>query len=125
MRTSVKDNNTDEIYHSYYRCAEILGYPSKETINWYLEAFKCSKRVEPLIRLTKYYMDIQEWLLAYMYIQLACKLPYPKTILFIDKYAYDYKRWHLLGVLCKYVNEYSIGKKACIIALEQGKKIKN
>jgi hypothetical protein len=50
---------------------------------------------------------------------MACKLLFPfNQILFIDRRAYDYTRWHLLGIVAYYVGRYKEGKEACLKALE-------
>ena len=53
---------------------------------------------------------------------MACELKYPECILFVDKLAYDYKRWHVLGICAYYVEKYEEGRKACLIAIENGRK---
>ena len=59
------------------------------------------------------------WILAYTYLKLACNLPYPKdAILFVNKNDYDYKRWHLMGIVAFYVGQYIDGKNACLIAID-------
>jgi len=119
----------EEIYHSYYRLGEIsrvLKHPWEESYQWYMKAFGHSQRVEPLLKIIEYYKSNNykgesnpDYLTAYMYCSIACKLLYPKNqILFIDKRAYDYTRWHYMGIVGYYVGRYKEGKEACIKALE-------
>ena len=100
-------------------------------MNWYLKAFYHSARVEPLIRIIEYYLRDNplhlkdekgdgkaDFMSAYMYASMACKLLYPhRQILFVDRHAYLYKRWHLLGRVAYYVGRYKEGKEACVKAL--------
>lgn len=123
----------EEIYHSYYRLGElskILKHPWEETLNWFLKAFSHSQRVEPLLKIGEYYQKYNhkgeekpDFLTAYMYIHMACKLIFPyNQILFIDRRAYDYTRWNLLGIIAYYVGRYKEGKEACLKALEMENK---
>lgn len=118
----------EEIYHSYYRLGEssqILGHPWEESINWYLKAFAYSQRTEPLVKIAEYYMENNsfgqkqpDYMLAYTYISMACKLLYPMNqILFIDKRCYTYKRWNLLAKCAIHIGRYKEGKDACIKAI--------
>jgi glycosyltransferase involved in cell wall biosynthesis len=119
----------EEIYHAYYRLGELsasLGHPWDESLNWYLKAFAHSQRVEPLVKLAEHYRhknafgeNKADFLLAYHYISIACKLMYPHTqILFVDRHSYLYKRWHLLGIIGFYAGRYKEGKEAVIKALQ-------
>jgi hypothetical protein len=84
-----------------------------------MKAFEHSQRVEPMLFIAIYYINIKMWILAYTYLKLACNLPYPKeAILFVNKNDYDYKRWHLMGIVAYYVGQYVDGKNACLIAIE-------
>lgn len=114
----------EEKYHSLYKCGEIsedLKYSWKESLNWYLKAFEYIQRVEPLIKIAEYYKQKNIFLLSYTFIKLACDLPYlDNLLLFVDKQAYDYKRWYLLGIVAYYVDKYKEGYDACLKALESG-----
>ena len=117
----------EERFHSFYRCGEIsesLGHPWEESMKWYIKSFEHTERVEPLIKISEYYKD-KNWLLSFTFADLACKLPYPSHCnLFIDKHAYDYKRWHMLGLSGWYTGFYEQGKIGCIKGVESGVNIK-
>ena len=119
----------EEQFHAYYRLGElsqILGHPWEESLQWFLKAFHHSSRVEPLIRIVEYYRENTplgekkpDYMTAYMYASMACKLMYPhQQILFVDRQAYLHKRWQLLGIVAYYVGRYKEGKDACIRALQ-------
>ena len=74
------------------------------------------ERVEPHI---EHYKDLN-WILCFTFADLACKVNFPDCLLFVDKLAYDYKRWHLLGIAGWYSNEFEKGKIGCLKALESG-----
>jgi hypothetical protein len=89
-------------------------------MKWYIKAFECNARVEPLLKIVEHYKD-NNWTLAYTFAHLACSLEYPfDCILFIDGHAYDYKRWHLLGIIAWYAGHYDEGKDACTKAIQAG-----
>jgi glycosyltransferase involved in cell wall biosynthesis len=119
----------EEVYHSYQRLGDIsitLGHPWEETMSWYLKAYAHSKRAEPLVKIAEYYTMYNtlgekspDWNMCYLYISQACKLFFPhNTLLFVDRYVYLYKRWHILGTAAFYVNRFKEGKDACIRAIQ-------
>lgn len=111
----------EERYHAYFRCgdcAEILKLPWEVCMSWYIKAFEHTQRAEPLLKISEYYKD-KNWLLCFTFAELACRLKYPdNAILFVDKIAYDYKRWHLLGIAGWYAGFYQQGKEGCLNAIK-------
>jgi len=118
----------EEVYQSYFRLGEIaqvLGHPWQESVDWYLKAYAHSQRAEPLVKLAEHYIqrdhfnnDKPDYMLAYMYASMACKLIFPyNQILFVDRRCYFYKRWHILGVIAYYTQRYREGAEACTKAL--------
>ena len=116
----------EERFESCLKCGDFaikLKLDWYESFTWYMKAFELIPRVEPLLKIGEYHITSQNWILAHTYLSLACRLKYPDfCILFIDALAYDYKRWHLLGIVSYYVGNISEGKAACITAIENGKK---
>jgi len=113
----------EERFHAFYRCGELtekLKHPWEESFKWYMKAFEHSPRAEPLIKIAEHYKD-KNWLLSYTFADLACKLKYPDhCILFVDKHAYDYIRWHVLGIAGWYSGFRNEGKIGCVKAIECG-----
>ena len=118
----------EEIYQSYFRLGELsqqLNHPWQESVDWYLKAYAHSQRAEPLVRLAEHYIQQNhfgenkpDYMLAYMYASMACKLVFPlNQILFIDRRCYFYKRYHVLGVIAYHVQQYKEGAEACMKAL--------
>jgi hypothetical protein len=63
-----------------------------------------------------------DWLMAYMYSSMACKLCYPvDQVLFVDKKVYNLDRWRILARCAYQVQQYKEGKEAIIKALMYGK----
>lgn len=130
----------DQAYKYYKRRTELKGfceerfiamercgdYSTKDhkKISWYLSAFELIERVEPLIKIATIYKDKGNFRMAYLFVSKACQLDYPETcILFVDKSAYDYKRWHLMSIVSYYVGRFEEGKEACKKAIEAGNNI--
>ena len=113
----------EEKFHAYNRCGELsesFKHPWEESMKWYIKAFEHTARAEPLIKISEHYKD-KNWLLSYTFAELACRLTYPDhCILFVDKLAYDYKRWHLLGISGWYSGFHNEGKIGCMKAVEAG-----
>jgi glycosyltransferase involved in cell wall biosynthesis len=117
----------EEVFQSYLRCGEYsenLKMDWYESMTWYMKAFEHTERVEPLLKIAEYYQKKEKWLIAYNFLQLACRLKFPEhCILFVDNLAYEYRRWHIMGIVAYYIQEYNVGKNACSTAIENGKKI--
>lgn len=115
----------EERFHAYYRTGEIassLKLPWEESMKWYIKAFEYSQRVEPLIKISEHYKD-NNWFMCFSFADMACKLLYPDNcILFVDKQAYEYKRWHLLSLSGWYAGFPKEGKIGCLKAIEAGDK---
>ena len=115
----------EERFHAYYRCGDLtasLNQPWDVSMKWYIKAFEYAPRAEPLIKIAEYYKD-KNWFLSYSFADMACKLTYPShCILFVDKQAYDYNRWHVLGVAGWYSGFHKEGKIGCIKAIESANK---
>ena len=123
LRTTMGDFQ-EEVFTSYLRCGEMsigLSHPWADTLGYLMKSFEIIARVEPLILIADHYRFEKQWVLAFMFIDLACKLMYPDhLILFVDKIAYDYKRWHLLGIIGYYSRNFTEGKIGCERALAVG-----
>jgi glycosyltransferase involved in cell wall biosynthesis len=114
----------EEKFHAFLKCGDLsekLKHDWYTSFSFYMKALEHSDRVEPLIKIAEHYKMNNKWKLAYTFVKLACSLNYPTdAILFVDKYSYDYTRWHLMGVIAYYCGEYADGKNACIKAIEAG-----
>jgi hypothetical protein len=122
IRSTLEDGFFEERFHAYLKAGELsekLLLDWSDSLGWYMKAFEFLERAEPLVRICEHYNYIKHWKLAYFFANLACQLEYPKElILFVDKLCYDYKRWHLMGIVAFYAQEYHSGKAACLKAIE-------
>ncbi len=111
----------EERFHSFLRIGDIsisLKNPWHDSLQWFMKAYEHSRRAEPLVKITEFYISTKQYDIGYVFATLACSLHYPEhAILFVEKHTYDYKRWHLLSVAALYTNNFEIGKPACLKAL--------
>ena len=115
----------EEKFHSLLRSGELtqkLNHDWHDSMMFYIKAFEHSHRAEPLLFIAIHYIQIKMWVMAFTFLKLACSIPYPQdAILFVNRHDYDYKRWHLLGIVAYYVGQFQDGKAACLIAIEYSK----
>ncbi len=118
------DGFWEEKFHSYLRCGELsqsLNHDWHTSLGFYMKALEYSTRAEPALKIAQYYQQQQKWTLAFTFANLACSLEYPtQCILFVDKYCYDYLRWHILGIISYYAKQFEAGKQACLKAIAMG-----
>ena len=111
----------EEKFHSLLRSGELtqkLGHDWYDSMTYYIKAFEHSHRAEPLLFIAIHYIQIKMWVMAFTFIKLACSIQYPHdAILFVNRHDYDYKRWHLLGIVAYYIGQYEDGKAGCLNAI--------
>ena len=115
-----------DFYEERYQAAYHVGMLHRELnkkfedySGYFLSAYEIMERAEPLVRIAEYYKDRARWKQAYLFIDMACNIPLPDCGLFVDVELYNYYRWHLMGIIAYYVNEYNKGKSACEIAISK------
>ena len=117
----------EEDYMAQYR----LGMVSEKivnkegAINWpqalthYLNAFFMRpSRAEPLVRIAAYYINHELYDLAFLYAYIACQIPYPTDILFVEKPLYDTIRYEIFAKAALHTQieiPLSVCKQACAI----------
>jgi len=115
----------EEKFHALLRSGELtqkLNHDWHDSMMFYIKAFEHSHRAEPLLFIAIHYIQIKMWVMAFTFLKLACSIQYPQdAILFVNRHDYDYKRWHLLGIVAYYVGQFQDGKAACLIAIEYSK----
>jgi len=94
----------EEIFHSYFHLG-ILSTKLEKEFNvisgWFLMAYKCWERAEPLTYLANYCLSKNDFKLGIMFATEACLAEYPLSArLAIDQEIYAYKRYLLKAILC-------------------------
>lgn len=98
-----------EVFYSMLQAAllqEKLRAPQEIINKSYYEAYHYRpSRAEPLYYLAKYYRSKNNFASAYLLSSIGMTIPYPKDILFVDKWIYDYDMQFENSI-----NAYWIGK---------------
>jgi tetratricopeptide (TPR) repeat protein len=91
-----------------------------EALDHYLKAYTMRpSRAEALIRIAAHYLSEHNHACAYLFAKRASEIVYPKNdTLFVEKEAYDFGRWDILGQCAWYVGEFEIGEEAVRQALK-------
>lgn len=85
----------------------------------FLRALDIEVRAEPLCYLAEHYISTRQFVLAEMFAYTATLLPYPNTsILFVDKYIYDYSRFRLHALAAYRVARLNTGVNSARRAYE-------
>lgn len=112
-----------EVFWSKYQIATLqkrLKKDPKLFIDSFINAFTYRpQRAEPLYCLAEYYRITGKMEEAYMISTLALKVPYPKDLLFVEKWIYDYGLLIEQSVSAYWLGKYAVALKGCIKILEQ------
>ena len=126
-RAEIKGWDEEDFMTQYRlgRVAQMITTPHRKfgvplPIQHYLAAVALRPhRAEPVIQIAKYYADVGDIQLAFLYASRAVKIAYPtKDLLFVERDLYDFARYDLLGICAWYVGEYELGEWAVRKALE-------
>jgi len=112
----------EENYIAHVRLAQAYqdldNWP--QALFYFIRAYSMNpERVEPLVRIAKYYLKQNNFIVSFMFALQAVKIKQSdKYILFIDQHDYDFARYDILGIAAWYIGEYEIGREAVLKALE-------
>lgn len=129
LRAEMSGGFLEEQSVAAMRCGDVIGKLARtldrpdrwhERLVWYIKSYElCPDRVDAIVKIALHYTERRAWKLAYTFSTLACNSDYPRNVdLFIDKNAYDYTRWHVMGRCAYYVGEFKVGKAAVLKAIE-------
>ena len=107
-----------DVAQQFFSCENKSIHPT--ALGHYLEAYALSpERAEPLIKIARYYLDLNQMHLAFLFAMQAVKIPQPSCDAFcFEKEKYTYTRYDTLGICAWYVQEYELGEWAVRKALE-------
>jgi len=106
------------------RLSEKLGHAWQDSLSYYMRAIEMQPRVEPFIDIANHYNKTKNFNLFYIFIHAACELKFPEEcILFVDLRAYEYTRFHLLGIAGGLTGHFKEGKWGVENAIKCGFKI--
>jgi len=110
----------EERFSSMMKCGNLKhskhGYSS---VGWFCMAYDFLARAEPLIELSRFFRNKNNFQLAFTFAKMACALPLPEQMLLWshDK-AYKHDRWQELAISAYYVQQFEEGEEACKVALQ-------
>lgn len=120
-RISRPDGYPEELFYSQYRVGtimRILEEPWHLTHQELLKAYAMDPlRAEPIKVIIDYYLQMNEWHMAYMYTKFAKsnfhgKNPYPTRLLFVDEATYVWKIAEAHSAACFYTGRMDEARSA-------------
>ena len=118
-RISRTDGYAEEVFYSQYRVGtimRILEEPWNLTHQELLKAYSMDPlRGEPIKTIIDYYLQVNEWNMAYLYTKFAKvnfhgKNPYPTRLLFVDEALYVWKFAEAHAAACFYTGRMDEAK---------------
>jgi glycosyltransferase involved in cell wall biosynthesis len=116
IRTKLK-GFYEEVFYSYLKMAT-MSKSWEDKFTACIKAYEIIPRVEPLIIITEHYLALRNFHMAFLFIFTAYSLEYPTSCgLFINCDDYEYKRYHLMGLIAWSVGKKELGTEACLKAI--------
>lgn len=107
----------EEQFLSMLKCAYLK--PGYSSVGWFLRAYDFLARAEPLIGLSRFFRNKNNFQLAFTFSKMACDLQLPEhTLLWSSDKAYNNDRWQELAISAYYVQHFEEGEEACKKALQ-------
>lgn len=121
----------EEVFQSHLICGKLAEKLDKDLITivmHYSKALLTLERAEPALALAELFIFNKKYKnhsLAYGYTSMALKMPFPQNcVLFVNRDAYSYRRYHLHSIAAYNVKDVEGGKLACLRAIaERGRDI--
>jgi tetratricopeptide (TPR) repeat protein len=114
--------DAEEDFLAHFCLAQVYDKAGNETkmIRYYLESFSMRPwRADPLIRLAEHFHLKGAHALCYFFAKCSASMAYPHNeVALVEKYLYDFVRYHLLSVTCDMFQDYTLGYQATLKALE-------
>lgn len=81
-------------------------------IKYMLEAYHIVPRIEPVMHITKHYIEQEQWGNAYLYAARMCTLELPSHAHSFNMKVYIHTRWYFKSVICYNLQKYEEGLDA-------------
>ncbi len=122
---STMEGNKEHDYLAVYRLAKLLDSVTEDKDIWqlqeyyYLKAHEIrSTRAEPLVKIAQHYLKCGNNHLAFLFARQASLITYPDhDCMSIERHAYEYTPFDILGITGWYLQEFEIGQMALKKAL--------
>lgn len=108
---------SEERFFSMLKCGYLK--PSS-SVGWFLKAYDFMARAEPLIELSRFFRNKNQFEFAFTFAKIACSLQFPETqtLLWSHYKMYNHDRWQELAINAYYVKQFEEGEEACKKALQ-------
>ncbi len=121
-------NCTEEDFMAMYELAQTTERRAKrqrsfswiEALSYYLQAYAMRPhRIEPLIRIAQYYLQVGMSNQALLCARKAFDVPFPDNeLLWVEEDMYTFHRYDMLSQCAWFEKDYELGEKAVLKALE-------
>jgi len=113
-RLKYYEGDLEELYLTYVHIGGIYELEKKtpKAIKYFYRAYKCMQRIEPLLYLSRIYLSLQQYQMAYMYTSVACKLSIPKHACTYNYKDYMFDRYILHAQTCYNIKQYEEGSNS-------------
>ncbi|MCX5924307.1 MAG: tetratricopeptide repeat protein [Candidatus Dependentiae bacterium] len=111
----------EEDFMTWYRLGDAYDHLNDwdQALYYYLKAYDMRPgRIEPLMKMANYYLKVLDFQAAFYFAKLAVDTPVTTDLLFVERIAYDFDRYNILGIAAWYVGEYEVGEQAVLQALQ-------
>jgi hypothetical protein len=128
MMTSLHVPATEAQFVATYKLGQLLGNIASEhpqecwklQYTYYLKAYEMRPwRAEPLVRIAEHCLKEGNNQLAFLYALQAAHIDYPECdTMAIERQAYEYSPYDILGITGWYIGEFQLGEQALRKALQ-------
>lgn len=100
----------EEVWSALYqvaRCQQMLRVAWPLVLPRYLAAYEFRPtRIEPLFQVAKFYRELEQYHLGYLYARAAMEVSYPEDILFIERSVYEYELPLEYAICCYWIGKH-------------------
>ena len=100
----------EETWHARYQAARMLHQLGRDwpvVQNHYLAAYQARpQRLEPLLHVARYYREMNQFHLGYLFSRAVVETPYPHDILFVERNVYEYELPMEYAICCYWIGRH-------------------
>jgi glycosyltransferase involved in cell wall biosynthesis len=100
----------EELWYARYQVARMmhrLGRDWPVVQNHYLAAYESRPwRLEPLVHIARYYREMNQFALGYLFSRAIVGAPYPEDILFLERNVYEYELPMEYAICCYWLGKH-------------------
>jgi hypothetical protein len=104
------DGWEEETWYARYQLARMMHLSGKNwplVQNHYLVAYESRRsRLEPLLHVARYYREMNQFALGYLFSRAIVDAPYPDDILFVERNVYEYELPMEYAICCYWLGKH-------------------